>query len=365
MTFDVTTPTEPVIGPSVATDSVVQPIARQMGLAALGTLHERVGDAEADAACLNAGPTTPNGPLITKAPPLITKAPPIQNCQQQAVWGRLFGQQINNHYESLGDPRASGQVVGIQTGVDLWRGSLIPGHSDTAGLYFAYGNGNVGVDGLVTNAAFFNVLQRTGSVNLNAYSGGGYWTHYGPTGWYIDAVLQGTFYQGNTATQFASLPLNGRGFASSLEAGYPIPLPVFGPRFALEPEAQIIWQRVSFDDADDGFGPVGLGTTSGATGRLGLRGKWTVNDPAGQVWQPYVLTNVWRDWGGNATTMFGPDPVPLLEQATRLEFAGGLSARILRGLSLYGQAGYQVAVGGTDGGRRDGVKGDIGVHYAW
>ena len=49
----------------------------------------------------------------------------------------------------------------------------------------------------------------------------------------------------------------------------------------------------------------------------------------------------------------------------RLEFAGGLSAKILPGLSLSAQAGYQFAVSGTDGGRRDGVKGDFGVHYAW
>ena len=83
------------------------------------------------------------------------------------------------------------------------------------------------------------------------------------------------------------------------------------------------------------------------------------------MWQPYVLGNVWRDWGGTATTMFGIDGVPLREEATRLEFAGGFSARILRGLSLYAQAGYQFAVSGTDGGRRDGVKGNFGVHYAW
>jgi outer membrane autotransporter protein len=282
------------------------------------------------------------------------------------VWGRLFGQQIDNHYQAFADPRATGQVAGIQTGVDVWRGSLIPGHSDTAGLYFAYGNGNVSVDGLVTNAAATAyILQHTGSLNLNAYSVGGYWTHYGPGGWYIDAVLQGSFYNGNAGTQFANLPTNGTGFTSSLEAGYPIPLPWLGPRFVLEPEGQIIWQRVSFDDANDSLGPVALGTTSGASGRLGLRGKWTINDPAGRVWQPYVLANVWRDWGANATTMFGVDSVPLLEQATRLEFAGGLSAKILPGLSLYAQAGYQFAVSGTDGGRRDGVKGDFGVHYSW
>src|SRR5215510_8363430 len=162
----------PIIGPEIATYGVVQPIARQMGLTTLGTLHERVGDAAADAACLNA-PST--GAIVTKAPPV-----PESICRP-AVWGRLFGQQIDNHYRAFADPRASGQVAGIQTGIDVWRGSLIPGHIDTAGVYFAYGNGNVRVDGLVTNAAATAyILQRTGSLNLNAYSFGGYWTHYGP-----------------------------------------------------------------------------------------------------------------------------------------------------------------------------------------
>ncbi|WFU69609.1 autotransporter outer membrane beta-barrel domain-containing protein [Bradyrhizobium sp. CB2312] len=346
----------PIIGPELATYGVVQPVARQMGLSTLGTLHERVGDASADAACLNA---TPDGGAITKAPPVP------YNCRS-AVWGRLFGQRIDNHYQAFADPRATGQVAGIQTGIDVWRGSLVPSHSDTVGLYFAYGNGNVSVDGVVTNAAATAyVLQHTGSVNLNAYSFGGYWTHYGPTGWYIDAVLQGSFYNGNAATQFANLPIGGTGFTSSLEAGYPIPLSWFGPRLVLEPEGQIIWQRLSFDDANDGLGPVGLGTTSGASGRLGLRGKWTINDLDGRVWQPYVLANVWRDWGAKAITMYGPDAVPLVERATRLEFAGGLSAKLLPGLSLYAQAGYQFAVSGTDGGRRDGVRGNLGVHYSW
>jgi hypothetical protein len=32
-------------------------------------------------------------------------------------------------------------------------------------------------------------------------------------------------------------------------------------------------------------------------------------------------------------------------------------------LSLYAQAGYQFALGGTDGGKRDGVKGNLGLRY--
>src|SRR6185295_11666221 len=34
----------PIIGPEIATYGVVQPIARQLGMTTLGTLHERTGD---------------------------------------------------------------------------------------------------------------------------------------------------------------------------------------------------------------------------------------------------------------------------------------------------------------------------------
>jgi outer membrane autotransporter protein len=161
-------------------------------------------------------------------------------------------------------------------------------------------------------------------LGLNAYSAGGYWTHYGPSGWYLDAVSQGTYYTGNAMTQFVSLPINGSGFISSLEGGYPIPLPL-GPLFVLEPEAQIIWQQVSFNQANDGLGPVALGTTSGSTGRVGVRGMRTIIGENGQVCQPYVRANLRRDWGAASTTTFGIDPVPLIEEATRLEFAGGVT----------------------------------------
>jgi outer membrane autotransporter protein len=163
------------------------------------------------------------------------------------------------------------------------------------------------------------------------------------------------------------LPLTGSGIVTSLEAGYPIPLSWFGPRFALEPQGQIIWQQVSFKEGNDGLGPVGLGTTSGATGRLGLRGKWTITAANGIVWQPYVQANVWRDWDAEATTTFGSDLVPLIEQATRLEFAGGVTAKFGPNWSLYAQGGYQFATNenGPNPFRRDSAKGDFGVRYTW
>ena len=84
-----------------------------------------------------------------------------------SVWGRFFGQTLNNHYSAFADPRASGNIGGFQGGIDLLRGSLIAGHSERAGLYGAYGDVNADVDGLVTNpAATAYVLTHTGSMNL-------------------------------------------------------------------------------------------------------------------------------------------------------------------------------------------------------
>jgi outer membrane autotransporter protein len=273
----------------------VQPIARELGLAMLSTLHERIGD------------------TLT-----LENASPYAEGWGQSGWARFFGEQVDKRFESFAEPSAKGREIGVQAGFDIWRGSFIPGHHDAAGVYFAYGNGAVDASGLVTNpAATGYVFSKTGNLNLQAYSGGAYWTHYGPGGWYLDAVLQGTAYTGDATTIVSKLPTDGSGFIASLEGGYPIPLPL-GPNFILEPQGQIIYQRVGFHDAYDDEAAIGLGTTSGATGRLGVRGQWTINTEQGQVWQPYVRANVWHNWGAKAslTSPASLVSVPLLENTT-------------------------------------------------
>ena len=356
----------PIIGPEIATYGVVQPIARQLGMTTLGTLHERTGDTSLIA---NMGSPCPTGGDTGDG--IVRKAQAPTDCLNAgwspSAWGRVIGQQIDNRYRAFADPRASGQLLGFQSGIDLWRGEWLPGHRDAAGIYFAYANANVDVTGRVTNEAATNyVLRRTGGLNLDAWSGAAYWTHYGPGDWYLDAVAQATRYQGSASTQFAGLATTGFGFVSSLEAGYPLQLPMFGPGFVLEPQAQVVWERVSFDDANDGLGEVALGTTSGASGRIGLRGKWTIVSDGGQVWQPYVRANLWRDWGARATAIYsGVDLVPLLQQANRLQLGGGVSMRMNTNVSLYANADYQISVGDTDGGRRDGIRGAAGVRFTW
>jgi outer membrane autotransporter protein len=57
--------------------------------------------------------------------------------------------------------------------------------------------------------------------------------------------------------------------------------------------------------------------------------------------------------------------VRLAQQADRLQLGGGLSVRMNANVSLYANADYQFAVGDTDGGRRDGIRGAAGVRYTW
>ena len=109
-------------------------------------------------------------------------------------------------------------------------------------------------------------------MNLNAISAGGYWTHVGPGGWYLDAVLQGTWYSGSATTQFASLTTDGTGFIASLEGGapfsWPQSWPQLGPGFVIEPQGQILWQRVRFQDKNDGLGDLILSWESKIPGQF-------------------------------------------------------------------------------------------------
>ncbi|WP_114241867.1 autotransporter outer membrane beta-barrel domain-containing protein [Dyella sp. C9] len=332
----------PIIGPELATYGVVQPTARQMGLTTLGTMHERIGD------------------TLTSA---NTQGDP--DGWASSAWARVFGQDINNHYQAYADPRTDGRLLGAQAGFDVWQGSLATDHRDAAGVYLAYANTQVDVQGLVTNPqATAYELTHTGQVNLDAVSGGGYWTHYGPTGWYLDGVVQGTRYSGTARTQYASLLTRGDGLITSLEGGYPFAL-AWGPNFILEPQLQVIWQHVWFRPTEDVYSDVSLGSSNGTTARLGVRAQWTIATDGGQIWQPYARVNVWRDMGGSSTATYaGVDQVPLLMQATRMDVAGGVTAKLVAGLSLYAQLGYQFGVSSGNA-KRDGVAGDAGLRYRW
>ena len=83
----------------------------------------------------------------------------------RSVWSRFFGEQVDDRYQAFANPSAEGHLLGLQTGFDLWRGRVLPGNRDVAGLYFAYGNGDLDANGLVTNTAASGYAQtQTGTL---------------------------------------------------------------------------------------------------------------------------------------------------------------------------------------------------------
>ena len=333
----------PIIGPELATYGVVQPVARELGMLTLGTMHQRAGDSA----------------LMLPAP--------VNSDAGPAVWTRAFASHIDNSYRAFAAPRARGDLNGLQVGADLWQGELIDGHSDRFGGYLAHSNADVRVRGLVTNEEATNyVMQGTGSVNLQANSAGVYWTHYGSNNWYLDGVLQASTYRGTASTGVARLDTNGVGFMGSLEFGYPFSVPQLGASFVLEPQVQAVWQNVRFGEQRDVEGSVALGNTNGTSGRIGLRGKWSVGSKGGSYWEPYVAVNYWRDWGARSTAVYdNKDSVPLLQAANRVEASGGVTARISANLSAYGSLGYQFGTGGTNTDKRDSFTAGAGLRYNW
>jgi outer membrane autotransporter protein len=97
-----------------------------------------------------------------------------------------------------------------------------------------------------------------------------------------------------------------------------------------------------------------------------MRAKWTILTTNDQVWQRYLRVNLWEDWGAQARTIYsGTDVAELRARGKRLQFGGGFTTKINANLSFYANADYEFAVGNTDGGKRDGVRGAVGLRYTW
>ena len=79
----------------------------------------------------------------------------------------------------------------------------------------------------------------------------------------------------------------------------------------------------------------------------------------------YLRANLWRDWGAEANAVYsGTDIVQLVNQATMLEFGGGITGRVNANVSVFANIDYELAVGAGDD-KRNGVRGALGARYTW
>jgi len=181
------------------------------------------------------------------------------------VWGRIIGLTGSRDggdqgiYSDRG-PSYDYRIFALQTGIDLYRAERREGGFDNAGLYFAYGRTTADVDHFDGTDA--------GTDTMDAWSVGAYWTRTGAAGWYLDAVLQGTWYDTKASGRLPTLTVRGFGLGASLEGGHPFHV---GKGLVLEPQAQVTYQSIDFDDARDPGAQIRFEKVQSMAGRIGVR----------------------------------------------------------------------------------------------
>ncbi|WP_448091823.1 autotransporter outer membrane beta-barrel domain-containing protein [Pseudomonas lini] len=329
--------------------STLPSMTQVYGRELLGTLHQRVGEQEqlsGGSAFNPSGDDTANG-----------------------VWGRVInvrGKQGDGNLYGNG-AQFDYKLSALQLGVDLYRHQDDEGSRDHLGVYGSIGRLNGNVEHYTG--------ERAGSNSFDAYSLGAYATHYGASGWYVDSVLQGTWYENVKAKSsrnlMASSPVavglesKGFGVAASVEVGYPLELT---DHWILEPQAQVVYQRVELNNASDVAATVRFAPATSMAERIGARLTTTRELDRGvesrQI-TPWVTANLWHESrGDNRTEMSSEEGfVPFHSKmgGSWAEVGAGVTGQITRNTSVYAHASHEF---GFDGDRQANAYA-VGVRVNW
>lgn len=331
---------KPNFRPEVSLYSALPSMALFFGQTLLDTLHERVGDEE----------DLKYGERI--------------NRPWSGTWGRIIGQHGQNDGDRLGiygtGPEFNYNLGAIQIGHDFYRGESNDGSRNHIGLYGAGGH-------LTGDVTHVTTQQSAGDDTLTNYSIGGYWTHFGPSGWYLDGILQGSWYDAKGASLYLpALQTDGEGVAASLEGGYPF---AYKKNTIIEPQAQLIYEEIGFDDASDNAATVKFQNINSVIGRLGVR--------FAQTWQwdesidykrliGWVRPNFWHNFKGSPQTLFSYEGgyLPFSSEigGSWLGINLGADAKISQTISIFANATYENRITGTNS---YAYNGKLGVRTAW
>ena len=318
----------PLYRPEVATWSVLPPAAAQLTLTALGTFHDRQGDQR-----------------------LLTETGAFG-----AGWGRAYGKNLDQTWSGTVTPRFDGSLKGFQVGNDLYGSQTSGGHTQRIGFFVGHTGMKGNVDGF--NEGFED--KRAGKIDLRGDHVGLYWTLVGNRGWYFDNVIMSTRFDGdNRSERGLKLDTRGHGLTVSSEAGYPIAL---NDTWVLEPQAQIIHQKISLDSQDDGISRVSFDSDGAWTGRLGarLKGSYQVS---GRPLEPYLRANLWHTLSGTDTVTFDDvDKVTTEQKASSADIGVGVNVSLASSFSVYAGADYSTNI---DSQNLRGLFGNVGVRISW
>lgn len=311
-------------------------LGREMGLSALGTFHQRQGDQS----LLNEDGVMP------------------------AVWGRVFGEkrkQASNQVVEEADFKLGasfdGQITGVQLGFDLYADRPDDGGpQNRVGVYYA----RVDMKGDVNGNILAHTDAHAGKLDGWSDNAGLYVTHVGESGWYVDLVGQYSWIN-IAARSYLDLgaDFDARGVLGSIEVGKPFAL---SARWTLEPQGQLIWQRISTRPASDIFSTVELGRFDTLTGRFGVRLEGTTAW-GGMDLQPFLTADLLHDFDRTNTAVFNDaQDVAVHDRANLLKLGGGFSARINASLSVYGAVDWGTNLSND---RYRTYGGNLGLRIKW
>ncbi|MCA8429232.1 autotransporter outer membrane beta-barrel domain-containing protein [Burkholderia seminalis] len=319
---------EPIYRPEVPLYAEAPAVARQLGLLQIDTFHDRQGE---------------QGLLA-------------ENGSVPASWARVWGGKSDIKQKGDVTPSFDGTVWGMQVGQDLYADTTAGGHRNHYGFFLGFSRAVGDVNGF----ALAQQDMGVGSLQVNAYNLGGYWTHIGPGGWYTDAVVMGSALTVRThSNDNVSGSTNGNAFTGSVEAGFPIAL---GYGLTLEPQAQLVWQYLSLDKFNDGVSDVTWNNGNTFLGRIGARLQYAF-DSNGVSWKPYLRVNVLRSFGSDDKTTFGGSTTIGTQVAqTAGQVGAGLVAQLTKRGSVYATVSYLTNLGGE---HQRTITGNAGVRWAW
>jgi fibronectin-binding autotransporter adhesin len=323
--------------PEVSLYTALPSMALNYGKALIGTLHERVGEEEQLRDLSGDG------------------------FGASGVWARVIGQDGQWDAKSGGiyrdGPSFDDNMIAVQAGLDLYRDTHDDGTRDFAGVLSSVGHGHGGVTNYDDTVA--------GNDRFDSYSIGGYWTRFGAKDWYLDGVVQGTWYDAKSSNEEQSLSTHGFGTTLSLEGGYPF---TFANGWSLEPQSQVIYQSLHLDSANDSSAHVQFRDADSLAARLGGRASRTWEwDQASKprLLSGWFFANLWHEFKSDAVTLFSSQTgnIPFHSDlgGSWWELGTGLSAQLSRSASLYATISY-------DKGFNEGVKavnGNLGMRINW
>lgn len=275
-----------------------------------------------------------------------------------STWEQLYGQparQAQTDFESLGSDLAGAQQHKSPAILTLQSNS---GHVQQVGLIGGTSQILANGSGLVTSRALADPASDT--LNLQGQSLGAYWSLIGPRGWHVDLTASGGRVSGFSRNdQGVRQTTEGSAVTLSVEGGFPIGLT---ENWTVEPQAQLINQRITLDTPYAGSGNASSSELSSWSGRVGarLKGSYDIN---GLGVEPYVRTNLWHTvYTGNTVSLDQVDKISSSRKSSTVEVGLGLVARVTPAVSLYVSADYSSDVDDND---LNGLIGSLGVRMRW